>query len=239
MPIDKLFNSFSEAVADIPDGAAVIIGGFGGPGGMPSNLILALRDHGARDLTVISNSAGQGGPNAKEWGDVTSVSILFANKQIRRIVASFPVSSRSTSVVTEFQRAWDAGEFELELTPQGTLAERLRAGGAGIPAFYTPAGVGTIIAEGKEVREFDGREYVLERALTADFALIAAHKADPMGNLVYKGSSRNFTPMMATAAKVTIVEVDEIVEPGRLDPEMIVTPGIYVQRILRIPKEGP
>ena len=237
MPIDKAFRSFAEAVADIPEGAVVMIDGFGGPGGMPSHLILALRDHGARGLTVITNSAGVPGFGAKRGQEVIDTGILFANKQVKKVLASFPVP-RSPSVVSDFQKGWQAGEVELEVVPQGTLAERMRAGGAGIPAFYTPTGVGTKLAEGKELREFDGRQYVLERALTADFALISAHRADRMGNLVYRGSSRNFNPVMATAARVTVAEVDEIVEPGGLDPECIVTPAIYVQRIVRRPREG-
>ena len=237
MPIDKVFKSFAETVADIPEGAVVMIDGFGGPGGMPSHLILALRDHGARGLTVITNSAGVPGFGAKRGQEVIDTGILFANKQVKKVLASFPVS-RSPSVVSDFQKGWQAGEVELEVVPQGTLAERMRAGGAGIPAFYTPTGVGTKLAEGKELREFDGRQYVLERALTADFALIGAHRADRMGNLVYRGSSRNFNPVMATAARVTVAEVDEIVEPGELDPECIVTPAIYVQRIVRRPREG-
>ena len=236
MSIDKVLGSFAEAVADVPDGAVVMIDGFGGPGGMPSHLILALRDHGARGLTIISNSAGLPGFGAKKGQEVINTSVLYANKQVRKAIASFPVP-RSLSVVSDFQQAWQAGEVELEVVPQGTLAERMRAGGAGVPAFYTPTGVGTTIAEGKEVREFDGRKYLLERALTADFAMIRADKADRMGNLLYKGSSRTFNAVMATAASVTVVEVDEIVEPGQLDPEAIVTPGIYVQRIVQRPKE--
>ena len=237
MPIDKVFKSFAEVVADIPEGAVVMIDGFGGRGGMPSHLILALRDHEARELTVITNSAGVPGFGVKRGQEVIDTGILFANKQVKKVLASFPVP-RSPSVVSEFQKGWRAGEVELEVVPQGTLAERIRAGGAGIPAFYTPTGVSTKLAKGKEMREFDGRQYVLERALTADFALISAHRADRLGNLVYRGSSRNFNPVMATAARVTIAEVNEIVEPGELDPECIVTPAIYVQRIVRRPQEG-
>ncbi len=237
MPIDKVFPGFAEAVSDIPDGAVLMIDGFGGAGGMPSHLILALRDHGARGLTVISNSAGLSGFGAKQGQEFVNTSVLFANKQVSKTLASFPVA-RSASSVSEFQKAWQAGEVELEVVPQGTLVERIRAGGAGIPAFYTPTAVGTQLAEGKEVREFDGKQYVLERALVADYALLSAHKADRTGNLVYKGSSRNFNPVMATAARVAIVEVDEIVEPGELDPETVVTPAIFVQRIVLRPREG-
>ena len=235
MPIDKLFPSFAQAIADIPDGAVLMIDGFGGPGGMPSYLILTLRDHGAKGLTVIGNSAGLGGFGAKKGESFIDTSILYENKQVRKCVASFPVP-RSASQVNAFQRAWQAGGVELEVVPQGTLAERIRAGGAGIPAFYTPTGAGTLVAEGKEVRVFDGREYVLERALKADYALIRAHKADRLGNLLYRGTSRNFNSVMATAARVTIAEVDEVVEPGELDPEAVVTPGIFVHRIVERPR---
>ena len=231
MPIDKVFPSGSAAVADVPDGAVVMIGGFGGPGGMPSLLILALRDQGAKRLTVIANSAGLPGFGARKGQDAVNSSVLFANKQVSKVIASFP-APRSPSVASEFQKAWRAGEVELEVVPQGTLAERIRAGGAGIAAFYTPTGAGTVLAEGKDVREFDGRQHVLERALTADFALIRAHRADRLGNLVYRGTSRNFNPIMAMAARVTIAEVDEVVEPGALDPEAVVTPGIFVKRVV-------
>lgn len=238
MPIDKVYKSFSEAVADIPDGAVVMVGGFGGPGGMPSFLLGALRDHGARGLTIISNTAGLPGFGAKKGQRVINHSILFANGQVKKVIASFPVP-RSASTSSDFQKAWQAGQVELEVVPQGTLAERIRAGGAGIPAFYTPTGVGTKLAEGKEAREFDGRTYVMERWLRADFALIRAHRADRLGNLVYSGSSRNFNAVMATAARVTIAEVDEIAENGALDPEAVVTPGIFVKRVVQRPAEGP
>lgn len=238
LPIDKVFNDFASAVADVPDGCVVMIDGFGGSGGMPSNLIRALRDQGAKQLTIITNSAGLPGFGAKQNQEVINTSILFANKQVRKVLASFPVP-RSPSVVNDFQKAWQAGEVELEVVPQGTLAERIRAGGAGIPAFYTPTAVGTNLAEGKELREFEGRTYVLEKGITADYALICGHKADRSGNLVYKGSSRNFNPVMATAARVTIVEVDEIVEVGAIDPEIVVTPAIFVQRIIKRPDAVP
>ncbi len=236
MPINKVLPSFAAAVADIPNGATVMIGGFAGPGGMPSNLILALRNQGARDLTVISNTAGLPGFAAHTGQTIINQSVLFENKQVKKLIATYPVP-RSMSQISAFMKAWQAGEVELEVVPQGTYAERLRAGGAGIAAFYTPTAVGTQLAKGKEVRTFDGRDYLLERALKADYALIHAHKADKMGNLVYKGTSRSFNVHMATAAKVTIVEVDEIVETGELDPEHIVTPGIYVNRIVARPKE--
>ena len=237
MAVDKVFASFADAVADVPDGATVMIDGFGGPGGMPSHLIMALRDHGARDLTVISNTAGLPGFGAKGGQDFVNTSVLYANRQVSRAIASFPVP-RSPSVQSDFQDAWRGGEVELEVVPQGTLAERIRAGGAGIAAFYTPTGAGTQLAEGKEVRSFEGRDHVLETGLKADYALIRAHRADVMGNLVYQGTSRNFNPMMATAARVTIAEVDEIVKSGGLDPEAIVTPGIYVSRVVCRPDGG-
>ena len=232
MPINKVLRSFAEAVADVPDGAVIMIGGFGGPGGMPSSLLLALRDQGARGLTIIGNSAGLPGFGARKGDEVVNASVLFANHQVRKTIASFPVP-RSPSVVSEFQKAYQRGETELEVVPQGTLAERIRAGGAGIAAFYTPTGAGTLLAEGKETREFNGRPCVLEQALTADYAFVRADRADPLGNLVYRGSSRNFNPIMATAARVTIAEVTELVETGGLDPEAIVTPGIFVHRVVK------
>ena len=234
LPIHKVVSSFREAVADVPDGAVIMIGGFGGPGGMPSNLLLALRDQGARGLTIIANSAGLPGFGAKNGEEAANASVLFANHQVRKTIASFPVP-RSPSVVSEFQKAWQTGEVELEVVPQGTLAERIRAGGAGIPAFYTPTAAGTRLGEGKETREFGGRQCVLEEALTADYAFIRAHAADALGNLVYRGSSRNFNPVMATAARVTIAEVSQLVEAGGLDPEAVVTPGLYVHRVVKRP----
>ena len=234
---DKVWSSFAEAVADIPDGAVMMIDGFGGPGGMPSYLIAALRDQGARNLTVIGNTAGLPGFGAKVGQDFVTTAVLYENRQVRKTIASFPVP-RSPSVMTPFRRAWEAGEVELEVAPQGTLAERIRAGGAGIAAFYTPTSAGTDLAKDKETREFDGRLHVLERGLTADYAFIRAHRSDTLGNLTYRGTSRNFNPAMATAARVTIAEVDEIVPAGEMDPEAVVTPGIYVRRIVARPREG-
>ena len=232
MPLNKVVPSFGQAVADIPDGAVIMLDGFGGPGGMPQQLILALREQGARELTIISNTAGLLGFGTVGGQPAVTHAILIENGQIKKVVASFPVG-RSPSQPSPFELAHRRGEVELEIVPQGTLAERIRAGGAGIAAFYTPTGVGTPVAEGKETRAFDGREYILEHALPADFALIRAHKADRLGNLVYRGTSRNFNAIMATAAGVTIAEVDEILEPGELDPEVVITPGLYVQRIVR------
>lgn len=237
MAVDKEVSSFSEAVADIPDGARLMIDGFAGPGGTPQNLIRALRDQGARDLTIISNTAGLAsviGFGTLPGDQPIDIGVLVDNDQVKKIVASFPVSP-SPSRPTSFELAYKEGKVELELVPQGTLAERIRAGGAGIAAFYTPTGVGTTMAEGKETRAFGERDYVLEHALTADFALIRAHKADRFGNVVYRGTSRNFNGVMVTAADTVIVEVDEIVEVGGLDAALVHTPGLYVERIVRIP----
>ena len=206
---------------------------------MAHYLLVSLRDQGAKDLTIISNTAGIarvinfGTPPGRQAIDH---SILIDNNQVRKAIASYPVSP-SVSRPSAFELAYRKGEVELELVPQGTLAERLRAGGAGIGGFYTPTGVGTQIAEGKETRIIDGKEYLLETGLRADYCLIRGFKADTLGNVVYKGTSRNFNSVMAPAAAVTIVEVDEIVAPGDLDPELIVTPGIYVSRVVRRPTE--
>ena len=236
MAIDKVVPTFADAVADIPNGAWLMIDGFAGPGGTPQNLIKALRDHGASDLTIISNTAGLA--SVIGFGTIpgdrpTDIGILVDNEQVKKVIASFPVSP-SPSRPTSFERAYREGKVELEVVPQGTLAERIRAGGAGIPAFYTPTGVGTLVAEGKETRTFSGREYLMEHALTADFALLRAHKADTLGNVVYRGTSRNFNGVMATAARTTVVEVDEVVEPGELGEADVHTPGIYVKRIVKI-----
>lgn len=213
----KIFTSFREAVDEIADGSTLMVGGFG-LCGIPENLILALVDKGVKDLTIISNNCG-----VDDWG----LGLLLHNKQIKKMVGSYVGENK------EFERQVLSGEIEVELTPQGTLAEKIRAGGAGIPAFYTPAGVGTPIADGKEVREFNGKEYVLEEALTADFSLVSAWKGDKMGNLVYQKTARNFNPMMAAAGKVTIAEVETLVETGDLDPDCIHTPSIYIQGIIQ------
>ncbi|WP_223702376.1 CoA transferase subunit A [Sutcliffiella deserti] len=211
-----IYTSFTEAVKDIQDGATIMVGGFG-LCGIPENLILALVETGVKDLTVISNNCG-----VDEWG----LGLLLKNKQIRKMIGSYVGENK------EFERQVLSGELEVELTPQGTLAEKIRAGGAGIPAFYTPAGVGTPIAEGKEVRVFNGKEYLLEEAYQADFSLVRADKADKMGNLIYNKTARNFNPMIAAAGTVTIAEVEELVEIGDLDPNQIQTPSIYVQRLI-------
>ncbi|MFD2132634.1 CoA transferase subunit A [Pseudogracilibacillus auburnensis] len=212
----RILTSFSEAVADIEDGATLMVGGFGLVG-IPENLIIALVEKGVKDLTVISNNCG-----IDDWG----LGLLLKKKQIKKVIGSYVGEN------DEFERQLLAGELEVELTPQGTLAEKIRAGGAGIPAFYTPAGVGTPIAEGREVRTFKGKKYLLEDALTADFSLIYAKKADPMGNLIYQKTTRNFNPIMAAAGKVTIAEVEEIVQIGELEPDFIHSPGIYIQRMI-------
>ena len=214
--MNKVYQSPDEAIADIRDGATIMVGGFG-LCGIPENLIDALHRLGVKGLTIISNNAGT--------TDFGLVKLLLAG-QVTCLVGSYVGENR----VLEEQVL--RGQIKLELNPQGTLAERIRAGGAGIPAFYTPAGVGTLVAAGKEVREFNGRRYLLERGLVADFALVKALKGDRIGNLIYRKTARNFNPMMATAAKITIAEVEELVEPGELNPDAIVTPGIYVKRIL-------
>jgi 3-oxoacid CoA-transferase A subunit len=214
---NRVYPSVDESVADIPDGATIMFGGFGGAG-FPNNLIQGLARRGARNLRVISNNCGTGDGE---------LGILFKNRQIGHVVAAFPGPG-----ATYFQQQFDAGDIDLELVPQGILCERMRAFGAGIPAFYSPVGVGTDVAKGKEERVIRGKRYILEQALGADYALIRAQRADRMGNLVYRKAARNFNPIMATAAKTTIVEVEEVVEIGALDPETVVTPSIFVDRIV-------
>ncbi len=215
--MNKLIPSADAAVADIPNEAIVMAGGFG-LCGIPENLISALLRQGATNLTVISNNAGV---------DNFGLGRLLEAGRIRKLIGSYVGENKHLEELVL------RGEIEMELNPQGTFAERIRAGGAGIPAFYTPTGAGTVVAEGKEVRQFDGRSYLLERALTADFALIKAWKGDRWGNLIYRKTARNFNPMMAAAAKITIAEVEEVVELGALDAEHIVTPGIYVDRVVK------
>jgi 3-oxoadipate CoA-transferase, alpha subunit len=218
--IDKVATSAASAVADIPDGATLLIGGFGPPG-QPTELIDAILAQGTTDLIVVNNNAGAGGD---------AISQLFGAGRVRKVICSFPKAIGSTV----FDELYLAGRIELELVPQGTLAERIRAGGAGIAGFYTRTGYGTELAEGKETREFDGQHYVLERPIHADFALVRAFQGDRWGNLTYRKTARNFGPVMATAADVTIAEVDHLVPLGELDPEHIVTPGIYVDRVVDV-----
>ena len=218
--IDKIYPTAHAAVADVHDGATVLIGGFG-MAGMPSELVAALLDQGARDMTIVANNAGNG-----EVG----VAALLKAKRVRKIVCSYPRQVDSHV----FDALYRAGEIELELVPQGNLAERIRAAGAGIGAFFTPTGYGTLLAQGKETREINGRQYVLEHPIHADFALIKAECGDRWGNLVYRKTARNFGPVMAAAAKCTIVQVREIVPLGALDPEVVVTPGIFVQRVVAV-----
>jgi 3-oxoacid CoA-transferase subunit A len=233
--MNKVMKSAREAVFDIPTGATILAGGFG-LCGIPENCIRAIGELGVKDLTFVSNNCGV---------DDFGLGILLRNKQIKKMVSSYVGENK------EFERQYLSGELEVELTPQGTLAERLRAGGAGIPAFYTPTGAGTAISDGglplqyaadgsvakqsakKETREFDGRLYVMERAITGDFAIVKAWKADRFGNLVYRHTAMNFNPMIATAGKVTIAEVEEIVEVGELDPDHVHTPGIFVHRVFK------
>lgn len=218
--IDKTVPGLAQAVAGIPDGATVMIGGFGNAG-MPKALIDALIEQGARELTIVNNNAGNGD---------TGLAALLAAGRVRKIICSFPRQADSHV----FDALYRAGKIELELTPQGNLAERIRAAGAGIGGFFSPTGYGTLLAEGKETRVIDGRHYVLESPIHADFALIKALKGDRWGNLVYRKAARNFGPIMAMAAKCAIAQVDQVVPLGALDPEVIVTPGIFVQRVVQV-----
>ncbi|MEJ5303756.1 MAG: 3-oxoacid CoA-transferase subunit A [Bacteroidales bacterium] len=219
--INKIVPSAAEAVKDIFDGAVIMIGGFG-EAGSPIELIHALIDHGAKDLTVVSNNTGNGH---------VGLAALIENRQVRKMICSFPRTAQSVV----FPELYKKGEIELELVPQGTLAERIRAGGAGIPAFYTPTSVGTPLQEGKEVREFNGRLYVMEYGLRADFALVKCKMADRYGNLIYNKTARNFNPVMCMAARTTIAQASRVVEPGDIDPEIVVTPGIFVHKVVEIP----
>ncbi|MFN9185417.1 MAG: CoA transferase subunit A [Betaproteobacteria bacterium] len=217
---NKIFPSAAAALADVvQDGQTIAVGGFG-LCGIPEALIGALRDCGVKGLTCVSNNAGVDG---------FGLGLLLATRQVRKMISSYVGENK------EFERQFLAGELELEFTPQGTLAERMRAGGAGIPAFFTKTGVGTVVAEGKEVREFDGVPYVMERGIRADIALVKAWKADRQGNLVYRKTSRNFNPVVAMCGKVTVVEVEQIVDNGSIDPDHVHTPGIFVQRIVLNP----
>lgn len=215
--MNKVVNNAQEAIDGIQDGMLLMLGGFG-LCGIPENSIAALVQSGVKDLTCVSNNAGV---------DDFGLGLLLKQRQIKKMISSYVGEN------DEFERQMLSGELDVELIPQGTLAERCRAGGAGIPAFYTPAGFGTEVAEGKETREFNGKMHVMERGIVADFAIVKAWKGDTNGNLIYKGTARNFNPMMATAGKITIAEVEELVQPGELDPNEIHTPGIFVQRIFK------
>ena len=215
--MNKVLRDAEEAAALVPDGATIMMGGFG-LSGIPENLIAALHKRGTKDLTIISNNAGT---------DASGIGLLLRARQVRKMIATYVGENK------EFERQFLQKEIEVELVPQGTFSERMRAAGAGIPAFYTPTGYGTLIAEGKETRSFDGRHYVLESALAADFAFVKAWQGDSLGNLVYRRTARNFNPVMATAARFTIAEVELLVEPGAIDPHMVHTPGIYVKRVLQ------
>ncbi len=213
----KVFQNAKDALKGVTDNMTLLLGGFG-LCGIPENSIVELKNLGVKNLTCVSNNAGV---------DDFGLGLLLQTRQIKKMMSSY-VGENAT-----FERQFMSGELELEFCPQGTLAERLRAGGAGIPAFYTPTGVGTKVAEGKEIREFNGREFVLEKAITGDFAFVKAWKGDKFGNLMYRKTSRNFNPMIATAGKITVAEVEELVEVGSLDPDQIHTPGVYVQRIFQ------
>jgi 3-oxoacid CoA-transferase subunit A len=215
--MNKVLASPGDAVALIPDGATIMMGGFG-LCGIPENLIKAIHERGTKDLTIISNNAGV---------DDFGIGILLRARQVRKMIATYVGENK------EFERQYLQGEVEVELVPQGTFAERIRAGGAGIGGFFTPTAYGTLVAETKETRLIDGRHYVLETPLHADFAFVRAHKGDATGNLVYRRTARNFNPVMATAARITIAEVEQIVEPGAIDPDHVVTPGIYVRHVVR------
>jgi 3-oxoacid CoA-transferase subunit A len=213
----KVYKNATEALSGVQDNMTYLIGGFG-LCGIPENCILALRDSGVKNITCVSNNAGV---------DDFGLGLLLQTRQIKKMISSYVGENEI------FEKQFMSGELEVEFSPQGTLAERLRAGGAGIPAFYTPTGVGTKVAEGKEVKEFNGRQYLLEKAIIGDFAFVKAWKGDKFGNLIYRKTARNFNPMIATAGKITIAEVEELVEVGELDPDHIHTPGVYIQRIFK------
>jgi len=237
MPVNKIFSDCDKAVADIPDGATVMIGGFGSFGGLPVNLIVALARQGARELTVIANMGGVGFELSRRIkpGGYHDSGLLFENGQVKKFIGSVPALG-GMPPTSPLEKLHNEGRVEIETVPQGTLAERIRCGAGGLGGFYTPVGIGTVIEAGKDKKVINGREYILEMPLTADFALIKAHRSDSLGNLVYKGTARCFNPVMATAAKTTIVEVDELVKPGQLDPEAVVTPHVYVDRIVEVPR---
>lgn len=237
MTINKIFPSCDEAVADVFDGATVMVGGFGSFGGLPVNLIAALANHGAKNLTIIANMGGVGFELSKRIkpGGYQDLGILFEKGLVKKFIGSVPALG-GMPPDSPIERLYNAGKVEIETVPQGTLAERIRCGGGGLGGFYTPVGVGTVVEKGKEKKVIGGKEYILELPLTADFALVKAHKADALGNLVYRKTARSFNPVMAMAAGITIVEVDELVPAGELDPEAVVTPHVYVKRIVEAPR---
>ena len=247
MTVNKVVDSFDEAVKDIFDGAFILVGGFGNPGACPTWLLRSLEKQGAKELTLVGNTPGFGRvmiEMMRKYGDVAMMpewfddgGLLVTNGQVKHAICSFPVSP-SPLIKTAFEQAMDNDEVTVEILPQGTLAERCRAAKMGIAAFYTPTGPGTIVADGKEIREFDGRPHLLEHAIKGDFSLIRAYKADRRGNLIYRGTSRTLNAVFAGASTVNIAEVDEVVEVGDLNPEEIVTPGIWVDRVVVRPKEG-
>lgn len=237
MAINKVFSSPDDAVADIFDGATIMVGGFGSYGGLPINLIVALANQGAKNLTIIANAGGVGFELSKRIkpDGYQDIGILFENGQVKKFIGSMPALG-GMPPTSPIERLYSEGKVEIEMVPQGTLTERIRSGAGGLGGFYTPVGVGTVVEAGKEKKVINSKEYILELPLTADFALIKAHKADVLGNLVYKGTARCFNPVVATAARVTIVEVDKLVQPGELDPEVIITPHVYVDRIVEVPR---
>jgi 3-oxoacid CoA-transferase subunit A len=235
--VNKVYRDADEAVADIPDGATVMLHSIVGPGGIAQNLILALRNHGAKNLTIITGTFSLGWIMGRLLPDVITPNILVENKQVKKVTLWWASTERVMGVKCALDKAVARGEVELEIAPMGTLVERIRAGGAGIGGFYSPVGIGTPYEVGKEKRVINGKEYILELPLRADFAFVRAHKADRFGNLVYRGTSRLTNPIIATAGDVVIAEVDEIVEPGELDPECIITPGILIDRIVKLPQK--
>jgi 3-oxoacid CoA-transferase A subunit len=232
---NKIITNAEEAVADIFDGATIMVGGFGSFGGLPINLLVALARQGAKNLTIIANAGGVGFELSDRIkpGGYHDLGIVFENGQVRKFIGSIPALG-GMPPTSPIERLYNEGKVEIEMVPQGTLAERIRCGAGGLGGFYTPVGIGTVVETGKEKKVINGKEYILELPLVADFALIKAHQADTLGNLVYRGTARCFNPVMATAAKVTIVEVDRLVPLGQLDPEVIVTPHIYIDRIVEV-----
>jgi 3-oxoadipate CoA-transferase alpha subunit len=237
MSVNKIFRNCDEAVADIFDGATIMVGGFGSFGGLPINLVVSLANQGSKNLTVIANMGGVGFElsNRIKPGGYQDLGILFERGQVKKFIGSVPALG-GMPPTSPLERSYGEGKVEIEVVPQGTLAERIRCGAGGLGGFYTPVGVGTVVERGKKKDVIDGKEYILELPLTADFALVKAHKADTLGNLVYRKTARCFNPVMATAARTTIVEVDQLVPVGKLDPEVIVTPHVYVSRIVEVPK---